>query len=115
MVWIGGDTDSEGDFIFDPSNMDMNTFTPLDEWEIPPHEIIMDQKIADGNFGEVYKSSIVAAAAQSSPAGVQAGALVAVKMLKCKPTTCVPSCALCPTACQDHSHLLPLSCCRRRI
>ena len=78
--------DSEGDFVFDPSNMDMNTFAPLDEWEIPPHEIIMDQKIADGNFGEVYKSSIVAAAAQSSPAGVKPGALVAVKMLKCKPT-----------------------------
>ena len=92
-MWIGGDADSEGEFVFDPSNMDMNTFAPLDEWEIPPHEIIMDQKIADGNFGEVYKSSMIAAAVQSSPAAVKPGALVAVKMLKCEPTPHQPSCA----------------------
>ena len=117
MVWIGGDAESEGEFVFDPSNMDMNTFAPLDEWEIPPHEIIMDQKIADGNFGEVYKSSMVAAAVQNSPAGIKPGALVAVKMLKCKPKpkSFVP-CVYGPLAPSlEHSHHRAPSCFRRCI
>ena len=51
----------------------------MDEWELPPHEIIMERKISDGNFGEVYKASIVSVTMHVKP-----GTPVAVKMLKCE-------------------------------
>ena len=52
-----------------------------DPWEILPHEIIIDHKIADGNFGEVYKANLASVPTRPHE-GVRAGESVAIKLLK---------------------------------
>ena len=37
---------------------DMSLKSPMDEWEIPANEVIMEKLLGEGAFGEVYKGVI---------------------------------------------------------
>ena len=94
-MWVGGDHEGESEFeAFEPLRDMRLEPVQMDEWELPPHEIIMNQKISDGNFGEVYKASIVSVTRHVKP-----GTQVAVKMLKCEFNHAHP-----PTLTHEHTH-----------
>nr|WEL12714.1 fibroblast growth factor receptor 1 [Halisarca dujardinii] len=77
MIWVGGEPDEVEFESFEPlQDLHLETVQG-DHWELPPHEVIMDCKISDGNFGEVYKASMVSVTRHIKP-----GMSVAVKMLK---------------------------------
>jgi proto-oncogene tyrosine-protein kinase Ret len=77
VIWVGGEHDESEFEAFEPLRDMRLEPIQMDEWELPPHEIIMERKISDGNFGEVYKASIVSVTMHVKP-----GTPVAVKMLK---------------------------------
>ncbi len=59
----------------------------LDEWEVPATELVVDHKLGEGEFGEVYKGAIRGPLRNpkiSSLLRQSIGVPVAIKFLKCE-------------------------------
>ena len=66
---------------------DVSLKSPLDEWEIPASEVIMEKPLGEGAFGEVYKGVVKCPIVNPKVRPLVENALctsVAIKLLKCK-------------------------------
>ena len=66
---------------------DMSLKSPMDEWEIPANEVIMEKQLGEGAFGEVYKGIIKCPIVNPKVRTLVENAFctpVAIKLLKCK-------------------------------
>lgn len=82
---------------------------PMDSWEIPPDCIIMDTKLGEGQFGEVYKGILMGK--DISNPHFKGSEFVAVKILKCESCWYCYCCQCSLSACMCAIlHHLPLHC-----
>ena len=66
---------------------DMSLKSPMDEWEIPANEVIMEKQLGEGAFGEVYKGIVKCPIVNPKVRPLVENAFctpVAIKLLKCK-------------------------------
>ena len=68
--------------------------SPLDEWEIPASEVIMEKLLGEGAFGEVYKGVIKCPIVNPKVRALENALCtpVAIKLLKCKKLLDLNSC-----------------------
>ena len=87
--------------------------SPMDEWEVSPADIIMENFLGEGNFGEVYKGYVNDSAERSQFVSATGPVKVAIKLIKS--TFCVvcdtkSACLFCMSILQFHSfsvYILP--------
>ena len=61
-----------------------NTLLQLDDWELNPGGIVLDEKLGEGAFGEVYKGILVETNNESQMEAFLRRGFVAIKYLKGK-------------------------------